>query len=154
MIDRSRFHFFDRMKLWFNTPVQDVHSPAENDGNLVRLSESFYQQIDEHRIPVERHVVTAALANAPGVLDLYLWTVWKSWTVNGRPVQISLTGPSGLSQRLGTSEYSRDRRFRGKLISWLKQITAFWPACPTAVSPCGRFLVIHSSKPSPAIKPA
>jgi hypothetical protein len=153
MIDWSRFHFFDRMKLWFNTPVQDVPGPAENDGNLVTLSESFYQEIDEHRIPVERHVV-AALANAPGVLDLYLWIVWKSWTINGRPLHIPLTGPSGLCQQLGNSHYSRDRCFRSKLLTWLKQITVFWPACPATLSPCGRFLVIHCSKSSPAIKSA
>ncbi|HEV2498968.1 MAG TPA: replication protein RepA [Terriglobia bacterium] len=71
------------------------------------MSESFYREIDEHRIPIERYVVVA-LANAPGVLDFYLWIVWKSWTINGRPVQISLRGPSGLSQQLGTREYSRD----------------------------------------------
>jgi hypothetical protein len=153
VIDWSRFHFFDRMRLWFNTAVQEAPGPTEEHGNLVTLSESFYREIDEHRIPVERHVV-AALANAPGVLDLYLWIVWKSWTVNGLPVQIPLTGPSGLSQQLGTSEYSRERRFRGKLLHWLEQIKAFWPVCPAAVSPCCRFLVIQSSKASPAIKSA
>jgi hypothetical protein len=141
------------MKLWFNALAQDVPIPYEDHGNLITLSESFYREIDEHRIPVERHVV-AALANAPGVLDLYLWIVWKSWTVNGGPVQIPLTGPSGLSQQLGTSEYSRNRRFRGKLISWLKEIKAFWPECLAAISPCGRSLVIESSKGSPAIKSA
>jgi hypothetical protein len=153
MIDWSRFHFFDRMKLWFNTPAHDVLIPNADRGNLVTLSESFYREIDEHRIPVERNVV-AALANAPGVLDLYLWIVWKSWTVNGRPVQIPLTGPSGLSQQLGTIKYSRDRRFRGKLVYWLRLIKAFWPACPAAISPCSRFLVIQSSKAFPAIKSA
>jgi hypothetical protein len=35
------------------------------------LSEAFYDEIDQHRIPVEREVV-ALLANAPGVLDLYV----------------------------------------------------------------------------------
>ncbi len=151
MIDWSRFHFFDRMKLWFNGSDHSVTGPDEEDGNAITLSESFYREIDQHRIPVERHVV-GALANAPGVLDLYLWIVWKSWTVNGQPAQIPLTGPSGLSQQLGTSEYSRDRRFRGKLISWLRQIKAFWPECPATMSPCGRLLVIQSSKGSPAIK--
>jgi Plasmid encoded RepA protein len=153
VIDWSRFHFFDRMKLWFNATERHGPLPAEEHGNLVTLSESFYREIDEHRIPVERHVV-AALANAPGVLDFYVWIAWKSWIVNGRPVQIPLTGPSGLSQQLGTSEYSRDRRFRGKLLSWLRQIKTFWPACPATISACRRFLVIQSSKASPAIRSA
>ncbi len=151
VIDWSRFHFFDRMKLWFNTPEHSVTRPAEQDGNVITLSESFYQEIDQHRIPVERQVV-AALAHAPGVLDFYLWIAWKSWTVNGRPVQVPLTGAAGLSQQLGTCEYSRDRRFRGKLASWLRQIKAFWPECPATISPCGRFLILRSSRRSPAIK--
>jgi hypothetical protein len=151
IIDWSRFHFFDRMKLWFHTPAPDAPAAAEECGSAVTLSESFYREIDEHRIPVERHVV-AALANAPGVLDFYTWVAWKSWTVNGGPVQIPLTGPSGLSQQLGTSRYSRDRRFRGKLLSWLRAIKAFWPECPAAISPCGSFLLIQSSKRSSAIK--
>lgn len=149
MIDWSRFHFFDRINLWFNATARGDPLATEERGNLVMLSEPFYREIDEHRIPVERHVV-AALANAPGVLDLYLWIVWKSWTVNGRPVQIPLTGPSGLSQQLGTSEYSRNRRFRGKLLAWLRQIKAFWPGCPAAISSCGHCLVVQSSKSSPA----
>jgi hypothetical protein len=124
MIDWSRFHFFDRMKLWFNTPAREVPGPAENDGNLLTLSESFDREIDEHRIPVERHVV-AALAHSPGVLDLYLWIGWKSWTVNAQPAQVPLNGPAGLSQQLGTREYSRSRRFRGRLISWLRQSEPF-----------------------------
>jgi hypothetical protein len=71
-----------------------------------------------------------------------------------RPACVPLTGPAGLPQQLGTREYSRDRRFRGKLVSWLRQIRAFWPECPAAISPCGRSLVIESSKGSPAIKSA
>ena len=115
MIDWSRFHFFDRMKLWFNTPEAATEATPEESGNIITLSESFYREVDQHRIPVERQVV-AALAHAPGVLDLYLWTAWKSWTINGGPAHIPLAGPTGLSQQLGTTEYSRDRRFRGKLL--------------------------------------
>jgi hypothetical protein len=39
--------------------------------NVVTLSEAFYNEIDQHRIPVE-HEVVAALAHAPGILDFYL----------------------------------------------------------------------------------
>jgi hypothetical protein len=38
---------------------------------VVSLSESFYDEVNQHPIPVERHVV-ASLANAPGLLDFYL----------------------------------------------------------------------------------
>jgi hypothetical protein len=153
VIDWARFHFLDHMKLWYSTGSQCSGSQTELQENMITLSEVFYSEIDRHRIPVEREVISS-LAHAPGILDFYLWLAWKSWTVNGRPVQIQLAGPGGLSQQLGTREYSRNRRFRGKLVSWLKQIRAFWPECPASISACGRFLLIQSSKRSPAIKPA
>ncbi len=79
------------MHLWFNTREQPL--PSENVDNVITLSDTFYREINEHRIPVEREVV-AALAHAPGVLDFYMWIVWKGWTINGRP-------PSRLLPRTG-----------------------------------------------------
>lgn len=73
VIDWSRFHFFDGMKLWFNTSESELGS-AGRQHNAVTLSEAFYREIDAHRIPVEREVV-AALAHAPGMLDFYIWLV-------------------------------------------------------------------------------
>ena len=149
MIDWARFHFFDQIKLWFN--AKRPQEAAGTRGNAITLSESFYQEIDAHRIPVERHVV-AGLAHAPGILDFYLWIVWKSWTVKGREARVPLTGPGGLSRQLGTREYTRERRFRGRIQVWLKQVKAFWPACPAEISNCNRFLLVHSARSSPAIK--
>ena len=65
------FHFFDRLHLWshHDEPATVALSSAQN---LIVLSEAFYDEIDQHRIPVEREVV-ALLANAPGGLDLYVW---------------------------------------------------------------------------------
>jgi hypothetical protein len=75
VLDWARFHFFDRLQLWFHKN-QAAPLSAPGDENVVVLSEPFYEEIKAHRIPVEREVV-AALANAPGVLDLYLWLFWK-----------------------------------------------------------------------------
>jgi hypothetical protein len=36
--------------------------------NVISLSEAFYREIDQLRIPVEREVI-GALAHAPGMLD-------------------------------------------------------------------------------------
>src|SRR5215470_11137401 len=59
LIDRARFHFFDRMRLWFSK--QEPHQPMsdEPNENVVSLSDAFYQEIDQHRIPVEREVIAA-----------------------------------------------------------------------------------------------
>jgi hypothetical protein len=108
VVDLARFQFFDRMQLWFNTTEQQQPLLTERFDNLITLSDPFYREIDEHRIPVEREVV-AALAQAPGVLDFYVWLVWKSCTVNGRPVSI-LSSPSTVltSKSVALNTHSRD----------------------------------------------
>ncbi len=152
VVDLARFQFFDRMHLWFNTSEQQQPLGAENFDNLITLSEVFYREIDEHRIPIEREVV-AALAHAPGVLDFYVWLVWKSWTVNGRALSIPLVAEHGLNEQLGSAEYAQPRLFRFKVKTWLRQVKSLWPECPAFVSTDGQSLAIHSSRKSPAIRP-
>jgi hypothetical protein len=151
VVDLARFQFFDRMQLWFNTTEQQQPLLAENFDNLITLSNPFYREIDEHRIPIEREVV-AALAHVPGVLDFYVWLVWKSWTVNGRPVSIPLVAEHGLNRQLGSAEYAQPRLFRFKIRTWLHHVKSLWPQCPAVLSADGQSLVIHSSRKSPAIR--
>ena len=40
------------------------------------------------------------LADAPGVLDLYLWLVWKTWSLNSSTVRIPLFSTGGLADQL------------------------------------------------------
>ncbi|MFZ0961682.1 MAG: replication protein RepA [Terriglobia bacterium] len=153
LIDWTRFHFLDQIKLWRSPDTTNTETGAEDLGNVITLSEAFYNEIDNHRIPVERNVV-AALAHAPGVLDFYLWLVWKSWAVKGLPVRIPMVAPGGLNEQLGTAEYSLDRRFCHTIVGWLKKVKTFWPECPAVVTTDRRSLVAHSSGKSPAIRPA
>ena len=90
LADLARFHFFDKLHLWFHDYDQPVPS-NEGAQSTIILSEAFYSEIDSHRIPVEREVV-AALAHAPGILDFYIWLVWRSWTVNGSPARSAVHG--------------------------------------------------------------
>lgn len=149
VVDWARFHFFDRIHLWFHKAETEPEAPATTE-NTVTLSEAFYEEIDKHPIPVERQVV-ASLANAPGVLDLYLWLVWKTWSLNGHPVRVPLFGLGGLGDQLGAAEYSADRFFRRKLIRWLAEVKTFWPQCPARMSADGRTIILHSSKKTPAV---
>ena len=150
MIDRARFHFFDHMTLWYNIASRPLVNETESNGNVVTLSEIFYNEIDEHRIPVEREVVSS-LAHAPGVLDFYLWMAWKSWTVNASS-RIPIVGPAGLCDQLGAAQYSSPRRFRHLIVEWLAKVKAYWPECPATVTSDRRFLIIHSSRKSPAVR--
>ena len=151
LIDSHRFHFLDHMKLWFNPGEQNHYDRGE--GNVITLSEAFYDEIDQHRIPVERAVVSAP-AHAPGLLDLYVWLVWKSWAVNGQPARIPILGPGGLNEQLGVAEYSLDRRLRHKILTRLLRVKLLWPQCPAYLGKDRRFLVVHSSRKSPAIRSA
>ena len=152
LIDYVRFHFFDRMRLWFGDH-EEHRLTTESFENTVTLSEAFYKEIDQHRIPVEREVI-AALAHAPGLLDFYVWVVWKSWILNGRPAYVPLFASYGLSSQLGTTQYSAKKRFRQTIAEWISKVKAFWPECPAQISKDGQLLVVRCSRNCPAIRPA
>ncbi len=139
------------MRLWFSDHEPQQSVTVGTLDNTITLSEAFYKEIDEHRIPVEREVI-AALAHAPGMLDFYVWTVWKSWTANGKPARIPLFSPYGLSAQLGAQDYSVEKRFRQKVAEWIRKVKALWPECPAEISADGQFLVVRSSRSSPAIR--
>src|SRR5262245_24121857 len=67
----ARFNYFERVKLWRTAPSEQ---PSEAGENIVVLSESFYTELRQHPIPVEREVVRA-LAHSAGALDFYMWLV-------------------------------------------------------------------------------
>jgi len=95
VVDWSRFHFLDQMKLWFIRDGQPQPSLQEGPDNVVVFSEGFYREICEHPIPVDREVV-AALAHAPGLLNFYVWISWKRWAVKGVPKHVPLFGLNNL----------------------------------------------------------
>jgi hypothetical protein len=101
---------------------------------------------------VERHAV-AAFANAPGLLDFYVWLVWKCWSVRQHGAIVPLFSQWGLANQLGAQEYSRDRFFRRKINFWLRQVKALWPECPARVSSDGNYLQIPPSNGRSAVRP-
>jgi hypothetical protein len=150
MIDFARFHFFDSMHLWFSGAGYQNQTAAEE--NIVTLSKPFYDEINHHRIPVEREVL-AALANAPGVLDFYVWLAWKSFSLRGRTAQIPLFGPSGLAAQLGNAPYAVQRTLRLTVQRWLRIVSTLWPECPASLSPSCNYLAIQPSHESCAVCP-
>ena len=140
------------MLLWYNREEPAEAGYNERD-NSITLSEAFYYEIDRHKIPVERRVV-AALANAPGTLDLYVWLVWRSWNLTeGQRARIPLFGTTGLAQQLGSKEYGRDRDFRQKLAKWLREVKAWWPECPADGSPTDDFSSFLQQEVRPPLMP-
>src|SRR6266702_3028045 len=56
VFDWARFHFFDHIELWFNRADHNSSAATCGRDNTITLSQSFYDEIDQHRIPVERQV--------------------------------------------------------------------------------------------------
>ncbi|MGO8787342.1 MAG: replication protein RepA [Terriglobia bacterium] len=86
------------MRLWFNSdPAAPDADPGVHE-NAITLSEAFHEEIDQHRIPVEREAI-ACFAQAPGTLDFCVWLVRKGWTLNGTQARVPLFGLHGLSRQ-------------------------------------------------------
>jgi Plasmid encoded RepA protein len=130
--DWARFHFFDRLRLWFHNGDQRT-SAADGAENAITLSQPFCNEIDQHRIPVEREVI-AAFAHSPGVLDFYIWLVWKSWAVNGSPPFVPCSPPPDLAANWerGSIQPGASEQLIGH---WLRK-----------VRPCSRSAPLTSSR--------
>ena len=46
LIDWTRFDFLDQMKLWCSPDTKDTEAETEELGNVITLSEAFYNEID------------------------------------------------------------------------------------------------------------
>ena len=144
MYDYARFHFFDRMKVWYTKHLDQQQLPTDDFQNHILLSETFWNELKRHPIPINLDAVRL-LANAPAELDFYTWLVWRSWTAK-KPTRIPLLGEAGLIQQLGISDKTTDREFRRVIKRWLLHIKAadIWPDCPAILD--GDSLIVHHSK--------
>jgi len=145
LVDWGRFHFFDRMQVWFTREVEQRHLPGEDFQNVIVLSEQFWKELQAHPIPVDLNVVRA-LADSPGNLDFYMWLAWRCWTAGEADERIPLFGEAGLVHQLGTPEYTRERRFRQRVSQWVSIVRALWPQCPAALAEDKDHLLIRPSR--------
>jgi hypothetical protein len=142
-VQRSRFNFLREAQIWHNRdPDQGVLS--EDFENVIVLSDEFYNEITAHPIPTDLEVVKV-LAASPAVLDLFMWLSYRCFFAKGQE-SIPIFGPSGLVSQIGSVEYSRPRRFRTKLDTWLDAIRVIWPGCPAQISNDGGYLVVSRAE--------
>lgn len=139
----TRAHFFDSMNLWGCNKTS-----AGRKENSITLSPAFWQELQEHPIPVDAEVVRL-LARNPGCLDLYTWLTWRCHQAKG-PARVPLFGPFGLANQLGVQDYTRERKFRERIKEWLKLVRLYWPECPAAVASNGAFLELSTAS---AVRP-
>ena len=144
MFDWTRFHFFDRMKIWYTKHIDQQQLPSEDFQNQILLSENFWNELQRHPIPIDLEAVKA-LANAPAQLDFYTWLVWRCWSAKGETA-IPLTGDAGLMAQLGISDKTGARDFRIQVRRWLVKTKALWPGCPARLADDGTALIVSHGR--------
>lgn len=91
------------------------------DGNVIKLSNKFFQLVTEAPVPLQIDAVSA-LRRSPLSLDLYAWVRHR---LSYAKSDVVLTWTQ-LSEQFG-SEYGHIRDFRRKAIQSLKDISFLWP---------------------------
>jgi hypothetical protein len=147
MVQRCRFNFMREAQIWYSRDP-DQRLLSSDFENVVILSDEFYQELIAHPVPNDLDAVKM-LAAAPAVLDLFMWLSYRCFKAKGWE-SIPLFGDFGLANQLGTTVYSRPRRFRAMVEQWLEAIRAPWPECPARVSADGQAIVL---KHAPAVVP-
>ena len=143
LIQRSRFNFLREARIWYNRDTEQTVL-SDDFENVIVLSDDFYREITSHPIPTDLEAVKV-LAGAPAVLDLFMWLSYRCHVAKGEE-SIPIFGGYGLVQQLGSTEYSRPRRFRVKLDQWLNTIRALWPTCPAVISGDGEKLIVKPAR--------
>ena len=136
----------DHTEFWWNERKPDERSLWNSK---IELGEKFFNEITRHPVPLNMNTLTA-LKRSPLGLDLYLWLVYRTF---------SLRAPLRLTWRLLYSQFgahpakSSDKRtvqnFRSEALRELKKIKLAWPGLIYTTAP--GVLILHPS--TPAIAP-
>jgi len=113
--------------LWWHSQTPEQLGIFES---RLQLSQTFYDEIISHSIPVDMRVLQA-LRKSPLALDIYAWTGYRIYTLNcsGRP-SVTIPWPA-LQQQFGAS-YPEDtaqgrRDFKKAFLRELCRVMAFCP---------------------------
>jgi hypothetical protein len=148
--EMDTFRFFKKLRLWFSVDGSGEAPQDEECINLVQLSDEFWNELNQHGIPLNANIVRG-LINTPGALDLAMFLNWRCFTVpQNDTARIPLFGSKGLNQQLGVVTYSRPRRFRQQLEEWLQLVKLFWPECPAVISNDGMTLILRHAQDLPS----
>ena len=110
----------------------------------IELSHGFYEQIQEHRVPVDiAHLIQ--LTRSPRRMDLYTWLAHRTAAI---PPRGRVTIPLHDFQRLFALDISEFRLFKQRLKADLKAIANVWPRFRAEI--LGDMLILrHSDSPVP-----
>ena len=136
----------DKHEFWWNERKPNESSLWESK---IYLGEQFFNEIIRHPVPIDMNTLTA-LKRSPLGLDLYLWLVYRTF---------SLRAPLRLTWRLLYSQFGAHpakasdnntvQAFRYKVLRELKKIKLAWPDLNYATAK-GVLILLPST---PAITP-
>ena len=114
----------DRGEFWWNERKTDERSLWQSK---IELGEKFFNEIIRHPVPLDMNTLKA-LKRSPLGLDLYLWTVYRTFSLK-RPMPLSWrqvyrqfgVDPSRASDNVTV------QNFRKKVLRELKKIKLAWP---------------------------
>jgi len=113
----------DAANLWWHPKSGDQKSLF---GSTVRLSETFYNEIINHPVPIDTRVLQA-LKRSPLALDIYAWLTYRM-SYLAKPTSIpweSLQAQFGSG--IATDAQGR-RNFKKRFLGQLKRVRLFYPA--------------------------
>ena len=137
----------DKHAFWW-----DPKRPDERTlwNSKIRLGEAFFQEIIQHPVPLDMNTLTA-LKRSPLGLDLYLWLVYRTFTLQN---SLGLPWPHLYRQFGADPSKANDkftvRDFRKDCLRELKKIQTAWPGLKYTTG--FGLLILAPSKP--AIPPA
>ena len=168
----ARTRLLDQMRRLFNAHIQlayedeqvsaSINSPVANRtefwwnesksnepslwNSQIELGEKFFQEIICHPVPIDMNILKALKRSSLG-LDLYLWVVYRTFTLK-RPMRLSW---ARLYRQFGVNlAQAGDPRtvdaFRTDCLRELKKIKTAWPELHYVTAQ--GVLILRSSKPA------
>ena len=133
----------DRTEFWWNERKPNERTLWDSK---IRLGEDFFNEIVRHPVPLDLNILKA-LSRSPLGLDLYLWAVYRTFTLK-RPIRLSWPR---LYRQFGVDPAKADdnrtvQDFRKDCLRELKKIKLAWPDL-TYYTPKG-VLQLYPSKPA------
>ena len=141
---RVNSYVADRTLFWWAIPNPD--QPGLFDSSI-RLGEEFYNEIINHPLPLDMHILRALSRCSLG-LDLYQWLSYRTFALD-RPLRISwkqLYRQFGLNPGKEGDTRTVDK-FRAKALRELKKIKLAWPGLHYA-TPRGALELLPTTTPS------
>ena len=134
----------ERGEFWWSKPDEPMLWESK-----IELGEKFYNEIINHPVPLNLNTLNA-LKRSPLGLDLYLWLVYRTFTLRA-PLRLTwrlLYGQFGADPDKASDKRTVDA-FRTKCLRELKKIKIAWPGLNYSTGK--GVLILHPS--TPAIAP-